>query len=313
MSIKSVAGMVAGILLGALLTSISTARGDVPASDVTSRLIIKVRAGTMAESGDQGHTGRAVTQSARRNATDRARQLAEIAGLPVRATRDLGRDMVAIALGAPLGGDALDETLAKLRANPEVEFTEVDQRRFARAVPSDPLYTSQWYLQGVETSATNFEAAWDVTTGDAGTVVAVLDTGVRFDHPDLAGRVLPGYDFVSGESASSFASANDGDDWDNDASDPGDWVSVSESNSGPLAGCDVGQSSWHGTRVAAIIGATTDNGTGVAGGTWTGSVLPVRVLGKCGGYDSDIVAGMRWAAGLPVSGVPANPNPAKVI
>jgi serine protease len=221
--------------------------------------------------------------------------------------------MVAIGLGSSLAGEQLERTLAALRADPDIEFAEVDRRRYIRALPSDPLYASQWYLQGVETSATNFQAAWDTTTGSSDTVIAVLDTGVRFDHPDLAGRLVPGYDFVSGESSTSFVSANDGDDWDDDASDPGDWVSPAESESGPLSGCDVSRSSWHGLRVAAMIGAATDNGAGVAGGTWSGRILPVRVLGKCGGYDSDIVAGMRWAAGLPLSGAPPNPNPARIL
>src|SRR5690606_24970509 len=127
-------------------------------------------------------------------------------------------------------------------------------------------------------------------------------------------RLLPGYDFVSGErGASTFVSANDGNGWDPDPSDPGDWVTSQEAASGPLRDCEVGYSSWHGLRVLGMLGAQTDNGTGIAGGVWQSRVLPVRVLGKCGGYDSDIIAAMRWAAGLSVSGAPANPNPAHII
>ena len=66
-------------------------------------------------------------------------------------------------------------------------------------------------------------------------------------------------------------------------------------------------SSWHGTRVAGILGAITNNGTGIAGMTWSGWVLPVRVLGKCGGYDSDIIAAMAWAAGLRWTACPTTP------
>lgn len=319
MGINSVAVAAACALLAAGMNPAAAGPGnaqDTGQTDATTRLIVKLRSGATTGTASQDPAnagGRVTAQGYGEQHRDRARRLAERSGLAVRATRNLGRGMVAIGLGEPLAGEPLAQTLVTLRADPDVEFAEVDRRRYIRALPSDPLYASQWYLQGAEAAATNFQAAWDTTAGSTDTVIAVLDTGVRFDHPDLAGRLVAGFDFVSGESASSFVSANDGDDWDNDASDPGDWVSLAESESGPLVGCDVERSSWHGTRVAAMVGAATDNGTGVAGGTWSGTILPVRVLGKCGGYDSDIVAGMRWAAGLAVSGAPANPNPARIV
>jgi len=273
----------------------------------SARLIIKLRPGTLAAT------------DARRQAqsrTDRIRSLAERSAVQLHASRDLGWGMVGLSLQSNLEGDALDQALATLRADPEVEFAEVDQRRYARALPNDTLYPSQWYLQGVEMSAANFEAAWDTTTGAADTVIAVLDTGIRFEHPDLEGRVLPGYDFVDRDSSSSFATANDGDGWDGDASDPGDWMTSDDLRSSAFRNCRQDRpsaSSWHGTRVAGMIVATTNNATGIAGGMWNGKVLPVRVLGKCGGYDSDIIAGMRWAAGFAVDGAPPNPNPARIL
>jgi serine protease len=158
-------------------------------------------------------------------------------------------------------------------------------------------------LGGTQTqdlSATDAISAWAITTGSAGTVIADVDTGVRFDHPDLlraglGGRMLPGYDFVgedlnpsNGAALGTFLIANDGDGWDPDPSDPGDWISSTDQKN-------------------------TNNGVGVAGMTWNPYLLPVRALGKCGGYDSDIIAGIQWAAGMSVTGVPDNPYPADII
>ena len=103
--------------------------------------------------------------------------------------------------------------------------------------------------------------------------------------------------------AGTLETANDGDGRDDDASDPGDWCT----------GNGVDQaSSWHGTAVAGIIAAQVNGygGVGVAPGV---RILPVRAIGRCGGYMSDVVDAMRWAAGLPVAGAPANPNPARVL
>ncbi len=203
-------------------------------------------------------------------------------------------------------------TLSRLRADPQVAYAEPDQRRYAQATPDDPLYAGQWYMQNAEPAAVDASDAWDLTSGSFGAVIAELDTGVRFDHPDLRGgganRLLPGYDMIS-----VVATGNTGLGRNSDASDPGDWVSAQDTKSATFSGCTVQNSSWHGTRVAGILGAITNNDTGIAGMTWSGWTLPVRVLGKCGGYDSDILAGMAWAAGFPVEGVPSNPYPARVL
>ena len=223
----------------------------------------------------------------------------------------------------------------RLAADSEVEFVAIDQRRKHFAVPNDPFYATgpaagptagQWYLKapssvpGEVVSSINAPAAWDVTkvtTASASIIVAVLDTGVRKDHPDLNGKFVGGYDMVGLSNAAGQATANDGDRADPDASDPGDWVSQADINGGTLgSGCDasdIGNSSWHGTRVSGLIGAATDNGLGMAGVGWNVRILPMRVLGKCGGYDSDIMAGMRWAAGISVPGLPTNTNVAKVL
>jgi serine protease len=146
----------------------------------------------------------------------------------------------------------------------------------AFAVPNDPLYARQAPHYGL----INLPSAWDLTTGSPSVVVAVVDTGVR-PHPDLAARLLPGYDFVP------LATGGDGDGPDADANDPGQ-----DSGGGRL--------SFHGTHVAGTVGAIGNNGLGVSGVAWRTSLLPVRVLGTDGsGTLMAIIQGIRYAARLP--------------
>ncbi|HVN44656.1 MAG TPA: S8 family serine peptidase [Steroidobacteraceae bacterium] len=244
-------------------------------------------------------------------APDRVAALAERHGLHVAEARHIVSGIHLLRV-TPRPGESAAQTLARLRADPQLEYAEPDVRRRALAMPDDSLFGAQWYLQSAQPAAVNAVAAWDVTTGSSGLVIADLDTGVRFDHPDLrnasANRLLPGYNMIS-----NAVVANDGDARDSDASDPGDWVTAADAKTTQFTGCTVTNSSWHGTRTAGILGAITNNTQGIAGVAWQGWIEPVRVLGKCGGYDSDILAGMAWAAGMPVSGVPANPYPARII
>lgn len=194
----------------------------------------------------------------------------------------------------------------KLMGLPEVEYAEPDKILFPLRVSNDPQYVNQWhYFNSI--GGINLPQAWDTTIGISTIRVAVIDTGIT-KHIDLANKTVPGYDFISDPFI-----ANDGTARDNDPTDPGDWITAEESNAGPFQGCWVSDSSWHGTHVAGTIGALSNNKLGVTGVDWNAKIQPIRVLGKCGGYTSDIADGMLWAAGLPVSGVPNNLTPSKVL
>lgn len=211
-------------------------------------------------------------------------------------------------------GLSSEQLAAKLSELDEVEFAEPDYLRKINGLTNDPMFPRQWYLQNKEVSASNFSAAWELGTGAGQTVVAVLDTGIT-DHPDLQNKLVPGYNFISDP-----VLAMNGVGRSANPSDPGDYIDASVRNDPAFVRvCSEEElaydaaSSWHGTRVAGLIAAQTDNALGMAGAGRQLKILPIRVLGKCGGFDSDIQAAMLWAAGLSVPGVPNNPNPARVI
>jgi alpha-tubulin suppressor-like RCC1 family protein len=189
--------------------------------------------------------------------------------------------------------------------DPDVIEILPDRIFFPALTPNDPLFAQQWALSAA--NGINAPAAWDITTGANNLIIGIIDTGT-LPHNGLAGRWIGGYDFVGDTNRS-----NDGDGRDADASDPGDWVTPAESGSGPLAGCPVTDSRWHGTAMAGVIAANANNGAGIAGINWNSKILPVRVVGKCGAYESDIADGIRWAAGIAIPSIPANPNTADVL
>ena len=272
--------------------------------------------------------------------------------LPAWASVEPQRDPVGasaqlLRFARPLTAEQAERVAARLAVRPEVAWVAANTReqRLATAgnAPLDPYYpglTQQWWLQRVQGSDANaiegrlrgvpgFLSAWLAhTTGDSAAVVAVLDTGITC-HPDLGnmtsncigGAILPGYDMVA-----NTAFSNDGDGRDADPRDPGDWVDADDHARDPVnySSCINEPSSWHGTVIAGMLGAQTNNGLGVASINWQAHVLPVRVATKCGADPADIVDGMRWAAGLEVCNrsdgaggcaefAPMNSNPARII
>jgi subtilisin family serine protease len=149
-----------------------------------------------------------------------------------------------------------DAKAAELRADPSVEDAQPNYVRRKTEAPNDPGYAQgvQPYLDTIR-----LPQAWSVTHGSVGLKIAVLDTGVQADHPDLNGRVLAGFDFVNNDA--------------NPADDEG-----------------------HGTEVSGAAAAITNNSTGVAGAAWNASILPVKVLDSIGsGTDANIASGIAWA------------------
>ncbi len=195
-----------------------------------------------------------------------------------------------------------DDLKAWLQQQPDVEYVEPDyiMTKMAVTMPNDSYFSYQWPLVDA-IGGIRADQAWNYSTG-TNAVVAVVDTGI-LPHKDLLPNILPGYDMIM----DSFT-ANDGNGRDSDPTDPGDYVL-----SGECGSTSNTNSSWHGTHVAGTIAAVANNAEGIAGIAYNAKILPLRVLGKCGGYNSDIADAIMWASGATVNGVPVNPTPARVI
>ncbi len=284
------------------------------AAEVSERGAVPRRAAGVIVSYDKA-TARstAVTAAARKVAKDEVGPLSA-ATVPVNAT------VSAIRFAEPASLADAQRAAAEIAALPGVASAVPDLYRTIRAAspvtPNDPLFSEQWALWDPRTSAedgtplptggygSHSPALWRATRGSGSVVVAVVDTG-RTAHPDLDGNTVAGFDMISDGGADG---ARDGDGRDADPSDLGDWVVTGQ--------CDADDnyaSSWHGTHVAGIVAAASGDALGVAGNAPGVKVQHVRVLGACGGTDSDILAGITWASGGSVPGVPVNPTPAKVI
>jgi len=306
--LKLCAAAVLGLGAGAAFAGVSASAPATPAAqgmvvaDQTDRIIVKYKdekAPVVAKGQVAALAAGAPLSSARKAIIDRAGQQF---GFLMKESHRIGTGARVVKLDRKVALADAAKVAAELAArDPDVEYAEPDRILHPLLTPNDSMYSQQWdYFEA--TGGMNVPAAWDKSTG-AGIRVAVIDTGYR-PHADLSGQILAGYDFISDATM-----GNDGNGRDSDASDPGDWTAAGECGSGQPAS----NSSWHGTHVAGTIAALTNNGSGVAGVAFGAKIVPVRVLGKCGGYTSDIADGIIWASGGSVSGVPNIAARAQVI
>lgn len=287
-----------GLSLGVGLANYPLSAADSDPRSSTRQLIVRLK-----------EDGLRRIQAARRNDAVADIRLAD--GRPLSFIRHFNGNGMVVRLPADVSLEEAQRIAEQLAENPVVASAQPDKRVYPALVPvdrfylpgTDPFPDGQWHLFE-DTAGMRMPTAWDQETGSGSIVIAQLDTGI-ISHRDLdPARILAGYDLISDPDT-----ANDGDGRDPDPTDPGDATVDGECADG-LPG---EPSSWHGLAVAGVMVAESDNLTDIAGIDFAARLLPVRVLGKCGGAVSDVVDAIRWAAGLPVAGVPDNPTPARVI
>lgn len=236
------------------------------------------------------------------------RALGDQAG--IAAITPITNDTVAVRFDHDLTAAEATRVGERVEALPGVDTAE-PAARFTTMTTNDTYYKSLWNLIAKSASryGTKAEAAWTTANG-AGTVVAVIDTGITA-HTDLTrstssivgGNVVAGYDFIEDP-----LSSGDGDGPDSDPTDAGGICEDEDEDEN-----EDEEASWHGTHVSGIVAALAGNGVGVAGVAPGAKVQPLRVLGACGAAEADVISAVRWGAGLPVIGLPANPTPATVL
>lgn len=310
------------LILGTIITAASLpvlAQASVQTDDtIGNRVIVKYKSTTLTPT--EAHTLSASQLS----------ELSEALGAPIMRQRSFKASAFSLELPKSTPADQLKEKVAALNTQAEIEYAEIDHKRFITAMPAsgttnDRYFNNQWYLTSGY-GGIKADMAWKKGLTGKGVTIAVVDTGYT-PHNDFGDNIKPGYDFIGFDNARLGIAATDGDDTpgrDMDASDPGDAVTQSYKNdvqsklSGAhvdsILGCENQEkSSWHGTVVSGILGAKANNGEGITGIVPDANIIVSRALGKCGGYLSDIMDAARWSAGLPVRGFPNNPTPAKII
>lgn len=278
---------------------------------------------------------------------ERVAALSATAGVGMKALRPMSGNASVLRLERAMTLSEVHAVAARLANDPNVEYASPDLPvRAYQTVPQDLGYATRlWHYYPptrtftannktvAATGGANLEGAWSVTRGASTVVVAVIDTGIVSTHPELAGKLIQGYDFVSSDVGATAAQplpanfvANDDNGRDADPEDPGDWISQQDTQNYPdFCGTEASDSSWHGTHMAGTIAGVWNNGVGnppppgtsTAGIAPDARILPLRALGKCGGASSDVIDAMRFAVGIPVpgagGGLVVNGTPAQII
>lgn len=174
----------------------------------------------------------------------------------------------------PQGKDQA-KLLEELRGDPRVEYAQPNYRRYpCETIPNDVLFSQQWALTRIQAPQ-----AWDIEVGDPGLIIAVIDSGIDYNNPELAPRLWVNAGEIAGNSVD--------DDGNGYIDDKRGWnFSISGSGSNDVLDVD-----GHGTSVAGIIGAATDNGTGISGINWTSKIMAV----KTDLYDSSSAQAVKYA------------------
>ncbi|WP_396616087.1 S8 family peptidase [Lysobacter soli] len=274
---------------------------------VSPRFIVKYRDAS-AERTQPAASQRAMNAAAERARAQMGVRIAGLRGaaaLRIDSLRTTATGRRVVRASQRLDRTQAEALMRAIASDPNVESVSVDRLMRTTAMPNDPmLATHQMWHYGTGAGGARVTSAWNAGATGAGVVVAVLDTGATH-HVDLEQNLLPGYDFITDHEVSGRAT---------DDRVPGGWDLGDFTVAGQCgAGSTASSSSWHGTHVSGTIAEVTNNGIGGAGVAYDAKVVPVRVLGRCGGYTSDINDAIVWAAGGHIDGVPDNPNPAEVI
>ena len=313
--VASVAGMSSAAASGMGAKIIGAPVLATAENEAVQRFVVRYRQDA-AEAKDAAVLSRGLKSAVSRAGLDRAaRGSAHAAVSAAHLRRMAAPGFNVVKTSRPLSQQEAATFMRELAADANVVSVEIDhlfQRMDADApalVPNDPNYAQyQWHFYN-PVGGVNAEQAWDVANGD-GVVVAVLDTGIVQNHADLAANVLPGYDMLSDRRMSRRST----DDRAPGGWDLGDWVEANYCTGWAVSGNHAAEdSSWHGSHVSGTVAQETNNGSGLAGLAHGARVVPVRVLGSCGGFGSDISDGIIWAAGGNVPGLPVNENPAEII